>query len=75
MNEITEIDPTGLFEETFFELTCPDCKRTDRDEHFDIVMACGDNVFCPHCNCEFDAITGERHDASDCGECLNRKDD
>ena len=55
MNEVTEIDPTGLFEETFFELTCPDCKKTDCIDYFDTLGACSDNVFCPECNCEFDS--------------------
>jgi hypothetical protein len=50
-------------------LTCPQCGKQDILEGFDEIGACGRNIFCTGCCCEFDINTGKIHDSAECLEC------
>jgi hypothetical protein len=64
-------------------MTCPECGYTPAKEddygkpldefeqldEFEVIGACGLNVFCPRCSCEFNPDTGEPHDPDKCELC------
>lgn len=40
-------------------LKCSECNYESNLDAFDIIGACGTNVFCPQCNAEIDSETGK----------------
>ena len=49
-------------------LRCPSCHRLDDLHGYDCMGACGDNLICPDCHCEFDPATGLEHVPGPCCE-------
>lgn len=48
-------------------LQCTECNHESTLDAFDIIGACGTNVFCPRCNSEIDSETGKL--AARCQRC------
>lgn len=53
-------------------IKCPKCEHESDDNGFDVLGACGANLFCTQCHCEFEP-GGEVHDARKCKECIKRR--
>ena len=50
-------------------IVCPGCDKIEDSDGFDVIGACGNNLFCTNCNCEFDPSTGVIHDKATCLHC------
>lgn len=50
-------------------IQCPKCGFSDVLDGFDCIGACGANVFCVRCHCEFDPDSRVKHDGRSCPTC------
>jgi len=51
---------------------CPECDYAGPLDAFECVGACGGNLFCPECACEFEPASGKIHLPENCPECMAR---